>query len=172
LKFFETQDVILLTSDYEGMPITILEAMSRGCIPVVTSIRSGIPEMIQDGQNGYIVPIGDLKSFADRIHLISKDLELRKTISRNAAQTIAKNEFSIDRMADQYLIFFNVLKEELDRGTFQRPKGEILIPSDLDLSWKQYLPTGIRVLGSQVRRTFRTVTKTQPPRSGKNNRFN
>lgn len=50
-----TCDVIVLLSDYEGLPISLLEAMACGVVPVCLNIRSGIPELIQDGVNGLLV---------------------------------------------------------------------------------------------------------------------
>ena len=166
LQNLENQDVILLTSEYEGMPICILEAMSRGCIPIVTAIRSGIPELVQDGYNGFVVGIGDAAAFADRIGLLSRDLTLRRLTSSRAAQTIAER-FNIQKMTDEYLQFFQSLQKQMDRGDFQRPKNQILIPPDLNLSWKQYLPASVRRLGIHSRRFFRKITGTKPVRLAK-----
>ncbi|MGH7449866.1 MAG: glycosyltransferase [bacterium] len=46
LKVFAASDVFILPSEFEGLPVSLLEAMARGCIPVVSNIRSGIPERI------------------------------------------------------------------------------------------------------------------------------
>lgn len=47
--------VVALLSDYEGLPISLMEAMACGLVPVCLHMRSGIPELIQDGVNGFIV---------------------------------------------------------------------------------------------------------------------
>jgi glycosyltransferase involved in cell wall biosynthesis len=157
LAHLKTHDVILLTSEYEGLPICILEAMSQGCVPVVTAIRSGLPEVIQDGYNGFVVGVGDVSAFADRIALLHKNLALRKSMSSHAAQTIPE-KYSVKRMADDYFHFFQSLIQEVNSGAFHRPKGKILIPPDLHLSWKQYLPTKVRLVGINSRRFFRRIT--------------
>ena len=48
-------DVVVLLSDYEGLPIALMEAMACGCVPVCLRMRSGIPELIKDGENGLLV---------------------------------------------------------------------------------------------------------------------
>ena len=48
-------DVLVLLSDYEGLPIAVMEAMACGCVPVCLRIRSGIPELVDDGVNGLLV---------------------------------------------------------------------------------------------------------------------
>lgn len=60
--------VFVLPSRYplEGQPIAILEAMAAA-LPVVSTARGCIPEMVQDGVNGYIVPEGDVETLADRL---------------------------------------------------------------------------------------------------------
>ena len=56
-------------ADLEGRAISICEAMGCGAVPVVTD-TSGVREDISDGVNGYIVPIGDYKTAADRIEYL------------------------------------------------------------------------------------------------------
>ena len=58
MQILEQQDAYILTSEFEGMPNALNEAMARGCVPVVTDIRSGIPELVRYGVNGYRVPVG------------------------------------------------------------------------------------------------------------------
>jgi glycosyltransferase involved in cell wall biosynthesis len=50
-----TAQAIVLMSDYEGLPVALLEAMARGVVPVVRAVRSGIPEIVRDSETGYLV---------------------------------------------------------------------------------------------------------------------
>jgi len=59
--------VFILTSAYEGLPVSLLEAMAVGCVPVVTAVASGIPEVVTDGVEGFIHPIGDVQSIVARL---------------------------------------------------------------------------------------------------------
>lgn len=72
LCFLDKQDVYLNFSEYEGMSLTMLEAMARGCVPVVTNV-SGVADVIIDGENGFISEIGDLKAMADNVLFLDKN---------------------------------------------------------------------------------------------------
>lgn len=58
-------------ADYEGRSISTLEAMGNGAVPIVTA-TSGVKEDIIDGLNGYIVPLGDYYTMADRIEYLAQ----------------------------------------------------------------------------------------------------
>lgn len=56
-------DILLLTSDMEGLPFVLLEAMSFGCIPVVTRV-SGNEDLVEHGRNGFLFDVGDVTGVA------------------------------------------------------------------------------------------------------------
>lgn len=93
-------DVIVLLSDYEGLPIALLEAMACGCVPVCMRMRSGIPELVTDGVTGLVVEDRE-ESFVSAIHRLRGNEDLRKSLSRNARSLIQQN-FSIDANADAW----------------------------------------------------------------------
>ena len=90
--------MIALLSDYEGLPIALLEAMACGCVPVCLSMRSGIPELIQDGVNGIIVPDRE-SSFTAAVQRLKDDVEFRDRLSSNARKTVI-DKYSEDAAAD------------------------------------------------------------------------
>jgi glycosyltransferase involved in cell wall biosynthesis len=63
---------LLLASEYEGCPLTVLEAMAAG-VPVVASAVGGIPELVVPGETGYLVPAGDPEPFASALEQILAD---------------------------------------------------------------------------------------------------
>ncbi len=65
-SFWKKQDICINLANYEGRCISKLEAMANGAVPVITD-TSGAKEDIADGVNGYIVPLGDYHTMADRI---------------------------------------------------------------------------------------------------------
>lgn len=69
--FWKRQDVFINISEYEGTSLAMLEAMSYGCVPVVTDV-SGAREFIQDGTNGYICKIDHIEEVADGIEKLVK----------------------------------------------------------------------------------------------------
>ena len=73
--------------DEDGIPVAILEAMARG-VPVVTTAAGGIAELINDGENGLLVPASDPVAMADAIQRLSDDPKLRARLGRAGRQTV------------------------------------------------------------------------------------
>jgi len=128
LKLLEEQDVYLLTSEFEGMPNALNEAMGRGCVPVVTDIRSGIPELIHDGVNGYRVPVGDIQMFTERIAFLQSNLQQRREMSLNAYRTIICGGYRTQDMVQRYIELFHRVLDDMTHGTYKRPSGKLLPP--------------------------------------------
>ncbi len=102
-KFYQAADIYCLPSQQEGMPNSVLEAMSTGLPCIVTNV-SGIPDLIQDTYNGLIIKnINDLK---ENVSLLRRNNILSDDISNNARETII-NEFSSSRIMELYLTLFN-----------------------------------------------------------------
>ncbi len=89
-KIAKACDVLVLPSEREGLPRVVLESLASGT-PVITSANEGALEIIEDGINGYIVPIGDGKAIAERIRLLIANTERLQQLSDNAQKTIATN---------------------------------------------------------------------------------
>jgi len=79
--------VITLLSDYEGMPIAVMEAMSVGVVPVCYVGEGGISELIEHGVNGYIVTDRE-QDYQEKLNLLQKDSDLWQRMSKNAIKTI------------------------------------------------------------------------------------
>lgn len=89
-------DVLLMPSRYEGLPMTLLEAMAMG-LPVVASKLDGIAEVISDGAEGFLSPSDDAALFVERTTALLADAELSSRISQNARAKIEAH-FSVERM--------------------------------------------------------------------------
>ncbi len=93
VTFYEGASVFVLPSYYrEGLPRTILEALACGR-PVITTDWTGCREAIDDGENGYLVPIKDSKSLADKMALLC-DRQRAQTMG-NAAYDICKDKYEV-----------------------------------------------------------------------------
>ncbi len=78
-------EIYAYSSDYEGMPNSLLEAMAMGMPVVATDCPCGGPgEIIDDGVNGFLVPVGDEDALADRMLRLIEDKELSQRFSENA----------------------------------------------------------------------------------------
>jgi glycosyltransferase involved in cell wall biosynthesis len=93
-------DVYLCSSDYEGVSLSILEAMARGR-PVIATAVGGNPELIQAEETGLLVPKGDAAGMANAITRLACDPQLRERFGRRA-QTWVRDTFSMERMIRDY----------------------------------------------------------------------
>ncbi len=82
--------IFLLPSYFEGLPNALLEAMSYGCVPIVTPVGS-IPEVVTDEVNGLIVSVHDSLSITEKIKYLATNQDVMKRLSKNAFDTIKKN---------------------------------------------------------------------------------
>ncbi|CAM9766086.1 unnamed protein product [Pylaiella littoralis] len=78
---FASADVFVMPSDSETLGFVVLESMASG-VPVVGADAGGIPDLIDDGQTGFLVPAGDEEAMSDRVRLLLEDKALRKRMSK------------------------------------------------------------------------------------------
>ena len=88
-----------LSSINEGMPISLIEALSCGCIPICTPV-GGIINSIKHGETGFI---SKSVSQEDYLEAVKEFIETRESIDRNTLITYYRENFGIDRCADKYL---------------------------------------------------------------------
>jgi glycosyltransferase involved in cell wall biosynthesis len=82
-------DVFVLSSRHEGLPIALLEALAAG-LPCVATTVGGIPEVVRDGHEGYLVPPADPSVMAAALAKILEDPRLRAAMSARAVETAAR----------------------------------------------------------------------------------
>lgn len=103
-------DIFVLSSDWEGVPLTVLEAMATGR-PVISTSVGGVPELVEDGITGILVSPGDAEALARAILWLAKDPELRHHMGL-AGQRRARESFDISRCAREYeALYLSLLKE-------------------------------------------------------------
>jgi glycosyltransferase involved in cell wall biosynthesis len=91
-------DVFLLSSDSEGNPIVVLEAMARG-LPIVATSVGGISETVRPGVNGFVAPVRGVREIAAALETLTRDAALRDRMGK-ASLALSRN-FSLDQMVDQ-----------------------------------------------------------------------
>jgi glycosyltransferase involved in cell wall biosynthesis len=94
---YAATDLLMLTSDTEGTPHVLLEAMGSG-IPVVATAVGGIPEFVTSGEHGLLVTAGDKEGLADAAVRVHDDTALRDLLVAGG-RTVAA-QFTIERMAE------------------------------------------------------------------------
>ena len=109
-QLFKQTDIFILPSYGEGMPMSILEAMSYG-IPVIATDVGGIPEVIIHEKTGILIPPGDKKALKQALQSLIYDSELRHKLGTAAKERI-KHFFSITQQSQAiHLIFSTLLKK-------------------------------------------------------------
>ncbi len=102
-------EIFVLSSDMEGMPNALMEAMALG-IPCVATDVSGVRDIITDGENGYIIPVGDKDAMVDRIIKLIESKELRNKFSENSIVVLSK--FDKEKVFKQWLELVNIKDEK------------------------------------------------------------
>lgn len=97
-------DIACLTSEKEGLPISLIEAMAAR-LPVIGTNVEGIEDVIFHNYNGYLVSMGDVKGFSNALNLLVTDEKKRK-IFGNRSQEIAFNLYSMDKCIQKYQDIF------------------------------------------------------------------
>ena len=104
-------DVLVLPSVSEGLGRVVFEAMACGT-PVIGSRVGGIAEMIEDGENGFLVPPGDVEVLAERLRWVLSNPQETCEMGRRA-RTFAKRFFSTEAYLDAYRRLFQKATEVL-----------------------------------------------------------
>ncbi|HET6961852.1 MAG TPA: glycosyltransferase family 4 protein [Terriglobia bacterium] len=98
-ELLRTFDVFLLTSLWEGLPRSLVEAFLCG-VPAVASHVDGIGEIIQEGRNGFLVPANDTEAMAAAVVRLLKDELLRRTMGEQALNSV--DDYSVEKMLKDY----------------------------------------------------------------------
>ena len=89
-------DAVALTSVSEGTPVTIIEALAAGRVVVATRV-GGVPDVVDDGETGYLVPPGDMDALAERLEELSRDPERRDAMGREGRERVLRR-YAVERL--------------------------------------------------------------------------
>lgn len=96
-RILAASDALVLPSFREGTPRVITEAMASG-LPVVATDIAGIPEQIEHGENGFLIPTGDAEALADRLNQLLTDSQLREQMGERGLERAER--FSVEAMIE------------------------------------------------------------------------
>ena len=96
--------IFCLSSDYEGMSNSMIEAICVG-LPIVTTKVSGTDELVNDGINGYVVEIGDVDGMASALKKLMSDEHLMQQMGENSLKM--KSQFQIDTILEKWMKLTN-----------------------------------------------------------------
>ncbi|NBR14008.1 MAG: glycosyltransferase, partial [Crocinitomicaceae bacterium] len=91
-------DVICLTSDNEGTPVSLIEAQACN-IPIVSTDVGGVRDIVAENETGYIVPKNDVNAFAEKLLLLTEDKNNRERMSQNG-WSFVREKFHYTRLVN------------------------------------------------------------------------
>jgi colanic acid/amylovoran biosynthesis glycosyltransferase len=113
IELVQKADILLAPSvtskegDQEGTPVTIMEALAVG-LPVLSTQHSGIPELVQDGKTGFLVPERDVDALAEKLEYIIEHPETWPIIG-HAGRRFIEEHYNIDKLNDQLIVIYHKL---------------------------------------------------------------
>ena len=99
-ELMASSDLFLLPSEAESFGMAALEAMASE-VPVIATRSGGLPEVVEDGETGYLLPVGDVAAMAERAIEILSDRELQTRMGR-AGRELASARFHVNRIVPLY----------------------------------------------------------------------
>jgi len=103
-NYLNAADLGLYTSDYESFGLSILESMFHRH-PVLATRAGGVPEVVADGESGFLAPPGDIGAFVGKLDALIEDPERSRAMGERGYER-ARTLFSSDRIVGQYLDFY------------------------------------------------------------------
>lgn len=114
-------DVFAMSSVFEGLPLVVMDAFALG-VPVVATAGSGIPELVDDGATGLLVPVGDADALGTALARVLDDRALAAAL--RAAALVRVREYSIERTAERTLMVYErVLGRDRDGQSVRAPQA-------------------------------------------------
>jgi N-acetyl-alpha-D-glucosaminyl L-malate synthase BshA len=108
-NYLNAADVALYTSDYESFGLSVLESMFHGQ-PVLATAAGGVPEVVADGETGWLVEPGDIGTFARRLDALVEDPEGGRAMGERG-RARAQELFSAERIVGEYLDYYRQVLE-------------------------------------------------------------
>lgn len=112
------EQALVLLSDFEGLSIALMEAMACGLVPIVTPMRSGVADLVRDGETGLVVPADDPACFAQAVAHLANDRATWQRLADGARAEILKRGCTPEGCADAWAGYFRELGL---RSTERRP---------------------------------------------------
>ena len=104
VDYLSVADVLLLPSEQESFGLAALEAMACE-VPVISTRVGGVPEVVTDGETGFLSEVGDVQKMAADAAMLLRDEQLRREMGKKARES-AISRYSTDKVIPQYISFY------------------------------------------------------------------
>lgn len=112
-QVYEENKLFIMPSISEGLPVSLVEAMKHGLIPIISSISGGIKEVVESNVNGFLCISEDSLSFSNAIKTLCENQDLSMKMSRNAIE-VANQMFDPIRNAKKYLDIIENVEQNIN----------------------------------------------------------
>ena len=142
-EFLAGIDVLLFTSQFEGCPNALLEAMMAGCVPVSSRLEGITDFIIKEGKTGFLCPVGACEAFADHLVDLNGDREKLRKVSKTVAKD-AEERFGSSRAADDYNRTITKVMEMPPPKWSPMPWREFQVDSAFKQTWSRHIPSSVK----------------------------
>jgi glycosyltransferase involved in cell wall biosynthesis len=136
-------DVFIFPSRFEGLGLSLVEAMAGGCVPVATRIKGVTDFVVTDGRDGILFGVGDTRSATNAIHRLALEPKTLHQMSDAARQNVA-GRFALEKMAISYRTVIEGIRLHPKDLPDPIPFYRWAYPSGLKRGFRSKLPSGIK----------------------------
>jgi glycosyltransferase involved in cell wall biosynthesis len=136
-------DVFVLPSRFEGLPLSLVEAMGAGCVPVASRIKGVTDFLIRDGFDGVLFPMGDVGAAAKAIAQLACDRDRLRQMSQ-AARAGVQGRFEVSAMAQGYYQVLTAVMNAPPRLPPPLPLNQWAYPRSVVSGVRTALPEGLK----------------------------
>lgn len=116
----KNHDIFLLISDFEGMPLSVVEGMSQGCVPIVSDMKSGTKELVIHQKTGYVLSTRDYSKWVELLVELHQYRKKLYGLSKAATEHIANN-FTVEKSAANFADIINNIHGQIIENQYKRP---------------------------------------------------
>lgn len=103
-QYYKRAPIFLMTSEYEGFGMTLVEAQSFGCVPIAYNSFASLTDIIQNGKDGYVVENSNCQEYLDSLKKLMINDNCRKEMSINAMNNVQR--FDVNQVGKKWISFF------------------------------------------------------------------
>jgi glycosyltransferase involved in cell wall biosynthesis len=149
-------DVLIMPSRFEGFGLTLIEAMSQGCVPVASRIAGVTDMIVTHAEDGLLFPVGDCRRAAAYIMKLAADTAMRTQMAAAARQKVAV-AFDSDRVGAAYAALLNDLTVDPPGIAASLQLNQWRMPVTLHSSLRSRLPAPVKNWLRQVKERLNTA---------------
>lgn len=108
-EYYRKSSIFCMSSTWEGFPMTLLESLQMGVVPIVMNTFPAIQDILNDGENGYVVEWGDIFSFARHLLELLDNEDMLRSMQQKAL--VSSERFAIGNITQKWINIFNTLSK-------------------------------------------------------------